>query len=75
MNIENTSLETHVSLCSERYDHLNARLDAIESQIVALSTRLQADQHTQYRTYLAWAGVIITSLAGTVVALILANNS
>ena len=69
--IERTNLETHVELCAERYDILNGRLNSIDNQLAALNTRLSADVHTQYRTYLAWAGVAITTLIGIVVHLIL----
>lgn len=40
-DIENKSLEAHVSLCQERYSALQRRLDAVESNLINIETMLQ----------------------------------
>ena len=39
-DIENKSLEAHVSLCQERYIALQRRLDAVESNLIKIETML-----------------------------------
>lgn len=39
-DIENKSLEAHVSLCQERYSALQRRLDAVEANLLNIETML-----------------------------------
>jgi hypothetical protein len=68
---ETTNLALHVQLCEQRYlqllnkfDQVDARLDQIAETLGDINERIGRNQHAQLQTYLAWAGVVITALAG-----------
>ena len=69
---ESTDLALHTALCEQRYsqlinkfDQVDTRLDKIEAMLVAIKEQLSTDQTAQFKMYLAWAGVLIAGLAGT----------
>ena len=68
---ESENLELHTKLCAQRYQQLinkfdvvDHRLDKIESTLVEIKDTLGEASSRKYQTYLAWAGVVITALAG-----------
>lgn len=69
--IEKKSLEAHVELCAERYssleiklEHLDKRMDKIESHIVDIKDSLSTNDTGQYKTLIT----IGTSILGVLVA-------
>ena len=68
---ESLNLELHTKLCAQRYQQLihkfdvvDSRLDKIETTLVEIRECLGQQESRKYQTYLAWAGVVITALAG-----------
>ena len=75
---ESEDLGLHVDICSQRYgqliskfDEVDQRLDRIEHTCAEIKTALASTQKENLLRYLAWAGVIISVLAGVVVTLAL----
>lgn len=75
---ESEDLRLHVDICSQRYgqlinkfDEVDQRLDRIEHTCEQIKTALTATQKENFQRYLAWAGAIITVLAGVIVTLAL----
>ena len=73
---ESENLRLHVDLCAQRYNQLISKLDQVDERLDKIDTvceeikqALNSTQKENYLTYLAWAGVIITILAGVVVTL------
>jgi tetrahydromethanopterin S-methyltransferase subunit G len=71
--IENTSLEAHVSLCAERYKNLDTRLnsvekrlDKIESGLVEIKELLQKDKNQLNGKVIVAAGTVITILVSAI---------
>jgi hypothetical protein len=66
---ESENLELHTELCAQRYNQLMAKFDEVDGRLTKIETML-TDIHAQvggldsqrYRTYLVWAGVVITTL-------------
>lgn len=68
---EETNLELHTKLCSQRYqqllskfDHVDNRLDRLELHVVEIKDAITGINTNTSSTYLKWAGVII-GLLGT----------
>lgn len=67
---ESESLALHVQLCEQRYiqlinkfDHVDSRLDKIETVLVDIKGKIDKKEEAHYKNYLKWAGVIIGLLA------------
>jgi hypothetical protein len=74
---EATNLALHVQLCEQRYLQLLTKLDAVDDNlhnmhviIKDIQSKLDVGQNSQLRTYLTWAGVVITALLGAVLHLV-----
>jgi len=66
---ERESLEVHVDICAQRYalllqrlDGMDARFDRMETVVQEIHARITKNQDQTLKTYLTWAGVIITGL-------------
>ncbi len=66
---EQTNLALHTKLCAQRYqqitdkfESIDHRLDKIESTLIEIKDVVTQDRGDNYRRYLGWAGVIITTL-------------
>ena len=73
---ERTNLATHVDLCVERYGQIVDRLDSmdekfhrIETMVLEIKDAVQRREESTLNRYVSWAGVLISGLAGAVVAL------
>lgn len=73
---ERTDLALHVDLCTERYSQIVERLDSMDERFARLETivveikdALQKREESTLNRYISWAGVLISGLAGAVVAL------
>jgi len=67
--IESESLAAHVALCAERYQDLDNRINRIEKKLTDIDITLceirdeiKKDRKDNFRLFLGWAGVIITTL-------------
>jgi hypothetical protein len=68
---EETDLALHTKLCAQRYqqitdrfDRMDTRLQQMEVTLVEIKNAIVTDTKDNYKLYLTWAGVIITSLIG-----------
>ena len=75
---EATNLALHVQLCEQRYLQLLTKLDQVDDNLHNIHTiikdiqsKLDGGQNSQLRTYLTWAGVVITALLGAVIHLVI----
>lgn len=75
---EEKDLVLHVQLCEQRYiqlitklDQVDAALDDIKSTLYNINLKLERDESSKLKTYLGWAGVVITTLLGAVVTMVL----
>lgn len=71
---ESTDLALHSKLCAQRYkqiidklDTVDERLDRIDAVLLEIKDTIAHDEVGKYKTYLSWAGVVITSLLGLVI--------
>jgi hypothetical protein len=69
---ERNSLEVHVDICAQRYalllqrlDGMDARFDRMETVVQEIHSRITKNQDQTLKTYLMWAGLIITGLIST----------
>jgi hypothetical protein len=69
---ERESLEVHVDICAQRYalllqrlDGMDARFDRMETVVQEIHSRITKNQDQTLKTYLMWAGLIITGLIST----------
>lgn len=68
---EETNLVLHTKLCAQRYEQITDRLnnmderfDRVEATLVEIKNAITSETKDNYKMYLAWAGVIITTLIG-----------
>lgn len=66
---ESEDLALHVDVCAQRYGQLitklesvDQRFDRLETVVQEIHTRVTNNQTDTLKTYLTWAGVIITGL-------------
>ena len=66
---ERESLEIHVDICAQRYalllqrlDSMDSRFDRLETVVQEIHARITKNQNQTHKTYLMWAGAIITGL-------------
>ena len=70
---ESTNLALHTKLCAQRYnqiinkfDKVDGRLNKIEEVLLEIKDNITSEEAAKYKTYLGWAGVVITALFGMV---------
>jgi uncharacterized protein YqiB (DUF1249 family) len=70
---ESDNLALHVQLCEQRYiqllnklDNVDKKFDSLETMLKEIKTSLTSEETAKYKTYLTWAGVVITALIGVV---------
>jgi hypothetical protein len=75
--IEKKSLEAHVELCAERYsnleiklEHLDKRMDKIESHIVEIKNSLSGNDTGQYKTIITIGTTILGVLIAGIITLL-----
>ena len=68
---ESTDLALHTKMCEMRYNQILTKFSEVETTLDTIRQTLEEIQHTLqtdktavYRTYLGWAGVLITALIG-----------
>lgn len=74
---EETDLQLHVELCSQRYSQLINKLDVVDDRLAKMDLALaeikealSKDETNKYKTYLGWSGVLVVTLLGTVLHLV-----
>jgi len=83
IDAEENNLALHVQLCEQRYhqllskfDHVDERFQKIETVLLEIKDRLTNDNSSKYKTYLGWAGAVITIVVGasaTIIARLLGH--
>jgi len=75
--IEKKSLEAHVELCAERYsnleiklEHLDKRMDKIESHIMEIKDSLSGNDTGQYKTIITIGTTILGVLIAGIITLL-----
>ena len=68
---ERHDLDTHVSLCAERYMQLEKKFDTLETKLADLEKKIDTSKSTIFTTLVVTGGSIIVSLI-TAVSMILA---
>jgi hypothetical protein len=66
---EGHNLELHTELCAQRYNQLIAKFDEVDGRLTKIESMVTDIHHQvsglntqRYKTYLVWAGVVITTL-------------
>ena len=74
---ESENLALHVELCEQRYlqlinklDHVDSRFAQIEQMLIEIKEKLTAQNASNDKRYLAWAGSIIFVLSTTLIGLV-----
>lgn len=68
---ETEDLETHVSICQERYLQLEARLVKLEGDVNELRTDISTGNKSLKNTIITTTGTIIVALIGVLTAIYL----
>jgi predicted nucleic acid-binding Zn-ribbon protein len=68
---ETEDLETHVSICHERYLQLEARLVKLEEDVSTLRADIAMGNKSVKNTVITTSGTIIVALIGVLTAIIL----
>lgn len=68
---ETEDLETHVSICHERYLQLEARLVKLEEDVSELRTDIASGNKSLKNTIITTTGTIIVALIGVLTAIYL----
>lgn len=68
---ETEDLETHVSICHERYLQLEARLVKLEGDVSELRTDIATGNKSLKNTIITTTGTIIVALIGVLTAIYL----
>ena len=68
---ETEDLETHVSICHERYLQLEARLVKLEADVSILRTDIATGNKSLKNTIITTTGTIIVALIGVLTAIYL----
>lgn len=68
---ETEDLETHVSICHERYLQLDSRLVKLEEDVSKLRTDIAQGNKSLKKTIITTAGSIIVALIGVFTAIFL----
>lgn len=68
---ETEDLETHVSICHERYLQLDARLGKLEEEVSTLRTDIATGNKSLKTTIITTSGTIIVALIGLLTAIFL----
>ena len=72
--LEKTTLEAHVDLCSERYKGLHDRLSAIEHRLSKINDDMKQNHKSHSKTVITAAGTVIAGLLSTMVVLLIKLN-
>lgn len=70
-DIEKENLESHVELCSLRYQTLEHRLAVIEIKVEALAMKIQDSQSSMSKVIIGSTATIVAGLLSTIVAILM----
>jgi hypothetical protein len=65
-DIESESLPTHVSLCQQRYAHLDNRLEKMEKKLDGLEHNINKFRLDFFKIMVTTAGTIVVSVIGAI---------
>jgi tetrahydromethanopterin S-methyltransferase subunit G len=69
-DIESESLPTHVSLCQERYKHVEERLDKLETKLDGLEKNINKFRLDFFKVMVGTAGTIVVSVIGAIAVIL-----
>lgn len=72
---ERQDLDTHVSLCAERYEQLEKKFTDLESKLTDLDKKIDSTKTTIFNTLVVTGGSIIVALIGAVSMILSALNN
>lgn len=70
-DLEKTSLEAHVDLCSLRYKGLDERLTKIETKVAEIHQDIHEGNKSMTKVLIGAAGTIVAGLLSTIVVLLM----
>jgi energy-converting hydrogenase Eha subunit F len=68
---ETEDLETHVSICQERYLQLESRMGTLEALVSKIADELTANSRSMKTTIITSTGTIVVALIGLISAILL----
>jgi len=70
-DLEKTSLEAHVDLCSLRYANLDNRLSTVEGTLKEIHQDIKVGQTSVTKVLVGTAGTVVAGLLSTVVVILM----
>lgn len=70
-DIEKENLESHVELCSLRYQNLETRLSNIEVKVESLASKIQDSQSSMSRVIIGATATIVAGLLSTIATIMM----
>lgn len=67
--IENQSLPAHVSLCAQRYQHLDERIRSVEQKVDDVKKSLDRMRLDFYKVIIGTGGTIVVAIIGAVASI------
>tara|TARA_B100000424_G_C22933244_1_gene496458 strand:- start:1123 stop:1359 length:237 start_codon:yes stop_codon:yes gene_type:complete len=69
-NLEKENLEAHVDLCTQRYQQLENRLEAIESKVEHIHNDVVHGNKSMIRVIITACGTVVAGLLSTIVVIL-----
>lgn len=67
---EREDLATHVDLCAQRYQELDARLNVLETKVDKLTHMIEGFSSNLWKTVIGTGGTILVALIGSVATIV-----
>lgn len=71
IDLEKSSLDAHVDLCSARFQNLDSRLNKIEEKVDHVHSVINEGNHSTMRVVIGAAGTVVAGLLSTIVVLLM----
>lgn len=71
IQLEKENLEAHVELCTERYRHMESRLDEIEELIGEVNDELRRSNSSFVKVIISTVGTFVASMIGLITTIVL----
>lgn len=71
IQLEKENLGAHVELCTERYRHMESRLDEIEELIGEVNDELRRSNSSFVKVVISTVGTFVASMIGLITTIVL----